>query len=328
MWSITIFVPETHAPAVREALAKSGGGSIGAYDSCSFSCRGTGRFRPLLGARPAIGTVGALEEVPEERIETIVRAEALQEVVAAVRRAHPYEEPAIHLTHVVDYKTMMPPIPPASASASAAAALVPHFPPCSIVVEGLDGVGKSTAARRLAARLGGTYLRTPPDSMRSFRSYFTGDGVATTPLREAYYMVGNFLAGAEMQAELAAGRPVVVDRYFASTHAYLLGKEAVLGTAGLPPPGNAAYAWPAELARPTHMVLLTLPEACRVARRASRAGEAETGEEALLRKRPDIPLHINEAYRRFGCTEVRLAAEDGVEAVVDAILRACGLTAS
>jgi len=44
-----------------------------------------------------VGTVGLLEEVLEEKIETEVRESRLLAVLSAVRCAHPYETPAIHL---------------------------------------------------------------------------------------------------------------------------------------------------------------------------------------------------------------------------------------
>ena len=98
-YSLVVFVPATHSAAVRAALAAAGAGAIGNYDSCSFtSAPGVGRFRPLAGARPALGAVGALEEVLEERIETEVLGKRLQGALAAARAAHPYETPAIHVS--------------------------------------------------------------------------------------------------------------------------------------------------------------------------------------------------------------------------------------
>ena len=97
-FALAVFVPASHSAAVRAALAASGAGSIGNYDSCTWtSTPGVGRFRPLGGARPAIGSIGELEEVLEERIETEVAAPRLPAVLAAVRAAHPYEVPAIHV---------------------------------------------------------------------------------------------------------------------------------------------------------------------------------------------------------------------------------------
>ena len=98
VFSLVVFVPTTHGNAVRAALAASGAGALGAYDSCTFTTAGTGRFRPLQGAQPFVGAVGALEEVQEERIETNVLGARLKAVLAAVRAAHPYEEPAMHIT--------------------------------------------------------------------------------------------------------------------------------------------------------------------------------------------------------------------------------------
>lgn len=94
---IVVFVPSTHAGKVREALAETGAGHIGNYDFCSFSMKGVGRFRPLKGSKPFIGKTGKVEKVEEERIETICPAEKLEETLAAVRRVHPYEEPAIDI---------------------------------------------------------------------------------------------------------------------------------------------------------------------------------------------------------------------------------------
>ncbi|MFA6038941.1 MAG: hypothetical protein WCV62_03385 [Candidatus Peribacteraceae bacterium] len=106
-YHLIVYVPVPHAQAVRDALTAAGAGRLGNYDGCSFSSRGTGRFRPLKGAKPAIGTVGKMEEVEEERIEVMVDAASeydLKAVVAAVKKAHPYEEPAIHVMQMADVK--------------------------------------------------------------------------------------------------------------------------------------------------------------------------------------------------------------------------------
>lgn len=102
LYSLVTFAPVTHADAVRAALASSGAGAQGAYDSCSFSCTGFGRFRPLPGANPFLGREGDLETVEEERIETDVSGANLSRVLAALRAAHPYEEPAIHVIALAD----------------------------------------------------------------------------------------------------------------------------------------------------------------------------------------------------------------------------------
>jgi hypothetical protein len=94
---IVVFTPVDHAEKVRKALSDAGAGHIGNYDNCSFSLRGIGRFRPLKGTKPFIGTEGKTEEVEEEKIETICPVYIIESVVAAVKEAHPYEEPAIDI---------------------------------------------------------------------------------------------------------------------------------------------------------------------------------------------------------------------------------------
>jgi hypothetical protein len=100
-FKIVVFTPLSHADQVREALAKAGAGHIGNYDACSFSSRGVGRFRPLKGAKPFIGEVGEIETVEEERIEVICPANILEKVLKEVKKAHPYEEPAIDVYPLV-----------------------------------------------------------------------------------------------------------------------------------------------------------------------------------------------------------------------------------
>jgi hypothetical protein len=94
-YKIVVYVPESHADAVRTALGDAGAGRIGNYSHCTFSVKGTGRFKPEEGADPAIGKVGKLEAVSEERIETVCREDCLTAVLKAIRAAHPYEEPAV-----------------------------------------------------------------------------------------------------------------------------------------------------------------------------------------------------------------------------------------
>lgn len=89
---IVIFVPETHTDIVREAMGKAGAGKIGNYTYCTFSTKGIGRFKPEQGANPHIGEVGTLEEVVEERIETVCEREKLDAVIDAIKSVHPYDE--------------------------------------------------------------------------------------------------------------------------------------------------------------------------------------------------------------------------------------------
>lgn len=89
-----VFVPADAADAVREAMFAAGAGHIGDYSRCSWSVPGTGQFLPTEGASPTIGTVGSVERVPEDRVEVVAPSRLRAHVLAALRTAHPYEEPA------------------------------------------------------------------------------------------------------------------------------------------------------------------------------------------------------------------------------------------
>lgn len=91
---VAVFVPRDHVEPVLDAMSAAGAGSIGNYESCSFQSKGIGSFRPVKGAKPAIGRVGNLEQVDEVRIEMIVPAWKLRAVIDAMRSSHPYEEVA------------------------------------------------------------------------------------------------------------------------------------------------------------------------------------------------------------------------------------------
>jgi hypothetical protein len=100
MFRIVTYVPETHADRVRAAIGEAGGGTVGNYSHCSFSTPGTGRFIPLEGAKPAIGLLGTLEEVREERIEFYCPESLVEKVAAAIRAVHPYEEVPIDASEI------------------------------------------------------------------------------------------------------------------------------------------------------------------------------------------------------------------------------------
>lgn len=92
-----VFVPAADAAAVRAALFAAGAGRIGDYSHCSWSVAGTGQFLPHDGATPAIGEVGTVEQVAEDRVEVIAPSRLRAAVLAAMRAAHPYEEPAFDI---------------------------------------------------------------------------------------------------------------------------------------------------------------------------------------------------------------------------------------
>jgi hypothetical protein len=94
---LVTYVPQPDLDRVLAALFAAGAGSLGAYRECAFVVAGTGQFRPVEGADPAIGRPGELEHVAELRVEVVLRRSRRAAVVAALRGAHPYEEPAFHV---------------------------------------------------------------------------------------------------------------------------------------------------------------------------------------------------------------------------------------
>ena len=99
---LTTFVPHADAKDVLAALHAAGAGRIGDYRDAAFTVAGTGQFRPVDGANPAIGTLGALEHVDETRVEVVLERRLRNQVVTALRAAHPYEEVALNLHEMAD----------------------------------------------------------------------------------------------------------------------------------------------------------------------------------------------------------------------------------
>ena len=88
------FVPEEALEATRDAVFAAGAGRIGDYERCSWYTAGTGTFRGGEQTSPSIGEPGREQRVAELRLETVFPEERHDDVVAALRSAHPYEEPA------------------------------------------------------------------------------------------------------------------------------------------------------------------------------------------------------------------------------------------
>ena len=99
---LVVFLPREALDAVRDAVFAAGAGRIGDYERCSWYTEGTGTFLGGEAANPTIGERGREERVPELRLETVYPADREEEVVRALRDAHPYEEPAFELYPLVE----------------------------------------------------------------------------------------------------------------------------------------------------------------------------------------------------------------------------------
>jgi hypothetical protein len=82
---------------VRNALFAAGAGRIGEYERCSWYTDGTGTFLGGKGTTPTVGESGREQRVMELRLETVFPEELQDHVIAALRAAHPYEEPAFDI---------------------------------------------------------------------------------------------------------------------------------------------------------------------------------------------------------------------------------------
>lgn len=99
---LEIYVPEAYLDRLREALNELGACHIGKYDCCSSVTAVTGTWRPLPGAEPYSGTVGALCRGAECKMEAVCPRELAAQAVETVRRIHPYEQPVIHVLPLLE----------------------------------------------------------------------------------------------------------------------------------------------------------------------------------------------------------------------------------
>ncbi|MBC8138503.1 MAG: Nif3-like dinuclear metal center hexameric protein [Fibrella sp.] len=97
--NITVYVPVEDSESVWNEMANAGAGHLPGsfYDRCGFLQEGMGTFRPLPGANPHEGEIGVVSRVDEYRIESITPVSKVSAVLAAMRKAHPYEEVAYNV---------------------------------------------------------------------------------------------------------------------------------------------------------------------------------------------------------------------------------------
>lgn len=170
------------------------------------------------------------------------------------------------------------------------------------VLEGLDGVGKTVVAQSLAARLGGSYYKTPPAIINEFelqsgvnsgriglRDYV--DKSTSVNTRYLFYLMCMSVAAEEIGALLQT-MPVVCDRYYYSTIAYHCALNSQL------------HGFRTELLdfpKPDHAFLLTLDEPSRKQRMLD--SELSHNDKLWLGNAALIDLLIEE-YRRFHLVEI------------------------
>lgn len=101
-WKLVVFVPSEARDMMIDALSAVGAGLIGNYERCAYFGEGTGTFIGREGMNPAVGESGKQEEVAETRIEMFVEDGIRSKVEDALRKTHPYEEPAFDWFKLAD----------------------------------------------------------------------------------------------------------------------------------------------------------------------------------------------------------------------------------
>jgi len=102
MYKLCVFIPQSHLHQVKTAMFDAGAGHIGNYDNCCWQTLGQGQFRPLEGSQAFIGQTGEIETVNEYKVELVVKDELIEKVIANMKQAHPYEEPAYDIWPLAD----------------------------------------------------------------------------------------------------------------------------------------------------------------------------------------------------------------------------------
>ena len=99
---IVVTVPVENTDEVRDAMCKAGAGIIGNYSYCTNAIKQVGTFIPNEKANPYIGEKNKLEVVNEDILEVICDIEKAKYVISELRKAHPYEEPAIDIIPLIN----------------------------------------------------------------------------------------------------------------------------------------------------------------------------------------------------------------------------------
>ncbi len=103
-YKITFFCPQDAVEQVKQALFSAGAGQLGHYQKCCWQVLGQGQFYPNAKAQPAIGELEKLHVLPEYRVEMLCEKEHIKGAIAALKLAHPYEEPAFDVLELFDIR--------------------------------------------------------------------------------------------------------------------------------------------------------------------------------------------------------------------------------
>jgi thymidylate kinase len=186
--------------------------------------------------------------------------------------------------------------------------------PFIIVVEGLDGTGKSSLVESLAQELKTTRCmatRTPSKALKAARAIFDTRGGAVA---RAFYMVCNYVLQHEIQQEQQNHQPssyddeqteakrltVVVDRWYSSTCAYSIGQHTQGGSEGIDAlEDDSLFQWPHDLEPPGLVLLLEATNDVRRQRVQSRNLPVDLSEwDDRLARNEQLCQRIQQSFKR------------------------------
>ena len=108
-YKIAVNIPEGFLERLMDEVTESIEPMYPGYDRTFCHWPVTGTWRPLPGSNPYNGTIGEIEVATEVHVEFAVKEKDLRNAVAAVRRVHPYEEPAIDVIPMIGWKDIVTP---------------------------------------------------------------------------------------------------------------------------------------------------------------------------------------------------------------------------
>jgi hypothetical protein len=103
MYKISVYIPSDYLEEVKLSMFNQGGGRLGNYDHCAWQVLGQGQFRPLEQSNPFKGQIGNKEVLDEYLVEMICDNDHIKSVIAALKKSHPYDEPAYSIIRLEDF---------------------------------------------------------------------------------------------------------------------------------------------------------------------------------------------------------------------------------